>query len=334
MSRMFGERVFEFVLSIDLMDHDTFIDLLNLIYIYVNEHLDITYFSVLDETIVNNQPGLRTLWSTREETPSYTVDKDNGYASNSGYTFGENKPMWVVSASRHELQVASDLKNLWSDMVEKLPPYSTQSQEDIYTSIMHPLRKEGRPIGVFEFASKRYIEPTPASLEEIKLLAIVISRAYQMYDVHRTQRDSTKRALQMLEKSLKTDGWMNLALPQIFVAYPGTEYQETETEAEAEHKAVINTIRNVVDKFKDIITPIFWEDVTDTGNINEQVIRDISNSAFGLCYFSEPIAGGKFRDNANVLFEAGMMQALSNSPNSLLKAWIPIRERESAENSF
>jgi len=62
------------------MDHETFFDLLKLIQVYVNQHLNVAYFSVLDETTINNQPGLRTLWSTREEMPAYTVDEESDYA--------------------------------------------------------------------------------------------------------------------------------------------------------------------------------------------------------------------------------------------------------------
>ena len=78
----------------------------------------------------------------------------------------------------------------------------------------------------------------------------------------------------------------------------------------------------------------YWEDSTEAGNITMQIIRDIGNSDFGLCYFSEPTAQGRFEDNANVLFEAGMMQALANSHSALLRAWIPIREKESASIPF
>ncbi len=334
MSRMFGERINEFVLSIDIMDKETFTDLLKLIQVYVNEHLDVAYFSVLDETVINNQQGLRTLWSTRDEAPSYTVDKESGYASHSAYTFGENKPIWVVSALKCPLQKAEakDIKNMWSGG-EDLPKYSTGNQEEVLTSVMHPLRKEGRPIGVVEFAAERYIEPTPASLEEVRTLATVISRAYQMYDVRQAQRDNTKKAMQMLEEALKTESWTPLALPQMFVAYPGVERIEKGTRTE-QHEAVIATIRKVVDEFADTMKAVYWEDITDAGNITKQVIRDIGNSDFGLCYFSEPKNGGSFQDNANVLFEAGMMQALANSPNSLLRAWIPVREKESASIPF
>ena len=52
MSRMFGERINEFVLSIDIMEDDTFRDLLRLISVYVTDHLDVAYFSVLDEITI------------------------------------------------------------------------------------------------------------------------------------------------------------------------------------------------------------------------------------------------------------------------------------------
>lgn len=331
MSRMFGERINEFVLSIDIMDHETFTDLLKLIHVYVNKHLDVTYFSVLDETTINNRQGLQTLWSTMEEKPSYTVDKEGDYASHSAYTFGENKPVWVVSSTKKQLEKAEDLKDMWAG-VQDLPPYKMQNQEKVLTSVMHPLRKEGRAIGVVEFAAEKYVEPTPASLEEVRTLATVISRAYQMYDVGRAQRENTMRAMKMLEQALKKERWTRLALPQLFVAYPGVE--RLEIDSRAQHEAVIETIRNVIDEFTDILKAVYWEDITEAGNINEQVIREIGNSDFGLCYFSEPATQGQFRDNANVLFEAGMMQALANSPNALLRAWIPVREKESTSIPF
>lgn len=331
MSRMFGERINEFVLSTDIMDYETFMDLLKLIQVYVNEHLDVAYFSVLNETIINGQQGLQTLWGTREAKPAYTVDKEIGYASHTAYTFGENKPIWVVSDSKVSLDVANDLKDIWTG-VRDLPPYGAGSHDIVRTSVMHPLRKNGRAIGVVEFAAEKYVEPTAPSLEEVKTLASVISRAHQMYDTRRAQRENTKSAMKLLEESLKTQSWTRLALPQLFVAYPGIE--RLEIEARAEHEAVIETIREVVGEFTGILKPVYWEDITEAGNITNQVIRDIGNSEFGICYFSEPTTQGQFQDNANVLFEAGMMQALANSPGAQHKAWIPVRERESASIPF
>jgi hypothetical protein len=42
----------------------------------------------------------------------------------------------------------------------------------------------------------------------------------------------------------------------------------------------------------------------------------------------------KFRDNPNVVFEAGMLQALTNSPNVEPTGWIPVREKSSPDAPF
>ena len=89
---MFGYRIYEFVLSIDIMDQETFFDLLNVIKAYVNKHLDVADFSVLSEAPVNDGKGLQTLWSTRDEEPSYTIDdKEDGYVSPIAYSFKKKK---------------------------------------------------------------------------------------------------------------------------------------------------------------------------------------------------------------------------------------------------
>ena len=118
------------------------------------------------------------------------------------------------------------------------------------------------------------------------------------------------------------------------MAYPGTE--RLKDEARAAHTAVIDTIREVVIGFDGCVEPDYWEDITEAGNINAQVIEKIRSSDFGLCYFSEPVNGGEsqFADNPNVLFEAGMMQALNNSPGARLGGWMPVRENASAGVPF
>lgn len=123
-----------------------------------------------------------------------------------------------------------------------------------------------------------------------------------MYEIRRNQRDKTKRALQLSDQALKSGSWTRLALAQMFVACPGIE--RLEAGMRAEHEATMTIMREVVGEYADTLTADFWEDVTEPGNIIEQVIRGICNSDYELCYFSEP--------------------------NALLRAWIPVRERASA----
>lgn len=305
---------------------------MSLVQLYVQNHLEIAYFAILEESLVNEKRGLRTLYSTRDEKPSYTAEKGSPYASHSAYTFCENKPLWVVSASKQPLKEAEDCKDLWSSS-ENLPGYIAR-HDDVLTSVMHPLRKEHRPIGVVEFAAKEYIEPTPASLEEVRTLAEVIERAYRMFDVGRDQRENTKSALESLKYALEAEQWTRLALPRMFIAYPGIE--RLKEEARSGHNAVIDAIRGVVDEFSGKVEPVFWKDITESGNINLQVIESICNSDFGLCYLSEPVEREqvKFADNPNVLFEAGMMQALRKSPTARLEGWLPVREKASPPMPF
>ena len=328
---MFGSRIWEFVLSTDIMDQQAFHGLLRLIQIYVNQHLGIGYLSVLRESgNVNNKPGLQTEWCTRDQKPSYTVDKDPDYESHTAYSYAENKPIWVVAKSRGPLHSAKDIRDLWSG-ADDLPPYNAAIQEELLTSVMHPLTKESRSIGVIEFATRDYIEPTPASLEEVQMLAKVVSRALQMYDLRRDQRANTGEALDKLEEALNTESWARLALPKLFVAYPG--HERVPEERRDEHKAVIESIQGVLDEFKDVLKPVYWEDNFTAGSIPDKLFSDITSSEFGVCYLSEPDAPGGFVDNANVLFEAGMMQALTNTP-SPFKAWIPVREKETKSLPF
>ncbi len=102
---------------------------------------------------------------------------------------------------------------------------------------------------------------------------------------------------------------------------------------------VFGEIKTVLDKFSDRIKLVYWEEISESGNVTQQILDEISRSKFGLCYFSEPATAPedkkhKFQDNPNVVFEAGMLQALTNSPNAPPTGWIPVREKSSPDVPF
>lgn len=92
MSRMFGERIQEFVLSVDIMTEDTFHLLLDLINTYVKRQLDIVYFSVLEQEPVDGKPGLSTYWTTRRDKPNYAVPEDEEYESHAAFSSARKHP--------------------------------------------------------------------------------------------------------------------------------------------------------------------------------------------------------------------------------------------------
>jgi hypothetical protein len=246
-----------------------------------------------------------------------------------------------VSAPEHFLQPNQENIDLWSDTKDasfSQVSLFIQQNNKLQTAIIHPLTVDGQPIGVIEIASEKYVNPTPAAFDEIRLLASVISKAYRMFDLRRVSRSNTKKAMKMLKESRNEESWARLALPQIFVAYSGGT--ELDDSTKDDHAMVINIIRKVADGFKGKLKVIYWEDIVDSGNINSQVIGEITSSDFGITYFSEPVEQQgepgrvKYLDNPNVLFEAGMMQALTNTPGSQLKGWIPIREKRSSDIPF
>ena len=55
------------MLSIDIMNEETFINLVSVVAKYLEQQLDVSYFSVLEEGVVADRSGLTTLWSTSEE---------------------------------------------------------------------------------------------------------------------------------------------------------------------------------------------------------------------------------------------------------------------------
>jgi hypothetical protein len=92
----------------------------------------------------------------------------------------------------------------------------------------------------------------------------------------------------------------------------------------------------VLDEFSDALRVIQWNGIEESGSITLGLIEEIARSRFGICYFSEPIegSGSGFADNPNVLFEAGMLHSLTNSPVAMPTGWIPIREKRSPKIPF
>ena len=141
---MFGDRIQQFVLSVDIWDEVIYLELLGLLESYVRDELKIRYFSLLEAHPVNDRPGLQTFWSTREDKPSYSVKNVNEvYTSHTSYVFDKNMPIWVVGDHGQSLQDARKVRDLWPPGADDLPPYSARMKEAIKTSIMIPLRRSG-----------------------------------------------------------------------------------------------------------------------------------------------------------------------------------------------
>ncbi len=328
MSETFGIRLKRFALSVDIVDDNIFQRTWDLVKQYLTEQLKPTYWALLVESQVDNEPGLYARECSEGGHMAFSLmkgkDEYNGLAA---YSFGEGKPLWLVSPDKEPLDPNTSIKDKWSK-AENLPCFDRPSDAGIRSVVFVPLRQRGRTIGVLDLQSPQYNEITKKITDELILIANTLAVILTLSETFKSQRDHTLEAINLHSKALSEENWPILTKPKIFVASSG----------EADDK-VMGTIRSVLDEFSDQLDVHNWEDSSTSGNINLEILQQVKESQFGLCYFSEPVEDPKseymYQDNINVVFEAGMFQSQTN-PNVTddPTGWIPIREKLSPHPPF
>lgn len=317
----FGSYLHHFVLAFDIVDNHTFKVLWNIIQNYLSSHLGIDYLALKWEKMVNNNPGLITVEGSEEEKQAYTLLTLEGeYTGPTSYAFINKKPLWVLDINKDLLSSPSSKHvDYWSG-AEDFPKNPELKRDDIKTSIFVPVAQNKRTIGIVEFEAKSYIEATEIAKKELNSLANTTAKIHLLRELHTLQSNNTRQAIESIQRALQEGNWPELTKPQMFVAASSKA-----------PKPVYDTIKKVLDGFKDRIDVVYWDNILKAGNVNEQIFEAISKSKFGLCYFSEPVDRTeeyRYRDNLNVIFEAGMLQSL------IPPRWIPVREKSSPEIPF
>ncbi|MHC4084776.1 MAG: TIR domain-containing protein [Planctomycetota bacterium] len=328
MSETFGSRLKRFALSVDIVDDIIFQRTWDLVKQYLTEQLKPAYWALLVESQVDNERGLYARECSEGGHMSFSLmkgkDEYNGLAA---YSFGEGKPLWLVSPDKEPLDPNTSIKDKWSK-VENLPCFDRPSDAGIRTVVFVPLRQMGRTIGLLDLQSPQYTEITKKITDELILVADTLTVLLTLLDINKAQRDHTLEAINLHGKALSEESWPPLTKPKIFVASSG----------EADGK-VMGAICSVLDEFSTKLDVHYWKDSSTSGNINLEILQQVKESQFGLCYFSEPVEDPnseyKYQDNINVVFEAGMFQSQTN-PNVTddPTGWIPIREQPSPPPPF
>lgn len=321
----FGDYLRHFARSVDIVDEHTLDEVRELVYKYVRDELEAAYFSLARMQTVDGRPGLRTVWSTENEDLATTIQTPSGsYSSQISVSFGEGKPLWIVNPDQRSLRQSSEYIDLWSG-VQDLPRYQAPIDRDMKTSIIMPLIHWSRILGVIYLESTSYLEITDVAKDELSLLADTVAILLELRQTNRAQVAGTKAALSDLQAILSSTKFPRLTKPQIFVAFSAKARDE-----------VVAVIQQVLDEFSDALKVVQWNRIEDSGSITLRLIEEIARSRFGICYFSEPAddAENRFEDNPNVLFEAGMLHSLTNSPVASPSAWIPIREKRAPKVPF
>jgi len=321
----FGTHLQHFARSVDIVDDETLDDVRNLIYEYVQEELGAVYFEVSQRHWFDNAPGLRTTWSSANKDFSMTIKgADNKYSSQLAVSFDTGKPLWIVNPEGKPLRDADSYVDQWCGVTD-LPPYNTPLNRDLFTSIVIPMwRPNNYKLGVMALQTATYLDIADYDRNELELLADALGVLIDLSNLNQVQTQGTRDAITNLRRTKAAVVFPQIARPQIFLAFSAAADQE-----------VVGVLVDVLKEFSSQLRVAQWNRIDDSGTITAQLAEEITTSRFGLCYLSEPQEGaGGYADNPNVLFEAGMLHALTVLSIHERSGWIPLREKESPPTPF
>jgi hypothetical protein len=325
-ARTFAVHLRQFARSVDTVDKATFDGVRELVIHYSRREVgEGAYFELLREQPSQAGPVLHTFWSSEEKWQVLPVaEEDGSYGSVIAASFGRECPVWVVTTDEMPLDAEppSEYEDQWS-ITKDLPRHRSASRREVRTLIVVPLRRK-RPLGAFIIESQERLEATDMACSELTLLGEALATLLELWELNETRSRSTSEAVADLRDMLVSAQFPRLAKPQVFVAH-----------AVRADEQVIDVLRTVLREYESRLDITFWNQIEEAGNITSQVGERIAQSRFGICYLSEPAGEAqRYVDNPNVVFEAGMLHALTNAVDAPPTGWIPIREKGSPPAPF
>jgi hypothetical protein len=320
----FARNLRNFARSVGVVDERMIDKVQGLVSEYVRDELEAAYFEVMQDTVVDGRPALRTSWST-ENRDSIALIRDSdggGYASLASLSFDQRRPLWIVSQDHGPLRRSADHVDLWSGVVD-LPAYSAPTNRDTRTLIAVPLVLFSRATGVMHLESMGFLGITEPATEELSLLAEAIAILLSLRQAERMRASLSQDAIMDLTETLHVARFPRLAKPTVFISHS--------SQADPQ---VVSMIHEVLDEYSSLVKVIDWSAISSPAQLVDQIVR----SRFGIFYLSEPakdesVSGSRFVDNVSVVFQAGMMHSLTQSA-SAPAGWIPMREQDSPHPPF
>jgi hypothetical protein len=326
--KTFAELLRQFALSVDIVSDNTFNRVREHVVEYMKNELEAAYFGLMTRSVINGQPGLQTTWSSSDQGSAITIRTDEGYTRQAALAFDQKRPLWIISKDGTPLRDVADSSgyvDLWSNTVD-LPHYAPPVDRPMRTSIILPLVRVGRPLGVLYLESTAHVEATHVAQKELEMLAEAIAVLIELRDANKVQVEGTNEAVGQLGRFLNTAKFPRLTKPNLFLSSP--------TDAD---QRVLGIIRDVLEEYSSKVSVFDWREIDDAGAITAQIADRIIRSRYGICYLSElasPDSKYRYADNPNVIFEAGMLHALVNAPDAPPSGWIPVREYDSPHAPF
>lgn len=327
MERRFSEALEAFAKSIDTVDTEVLNSVKSCLKKYFEEALQINFYEIqIYELTRKNEPFLRTKWSSDKPDVTPIHNEKGLYTGQSTFAFDIDKEIWITGEGGERLADSKTYRDWWSRL-SGLPEYWNYASDlNVRTSIVIPIRYGDVKFGILTLESNEYIEGNSIAIAELSRVAKAAGIIFHLHSSCEASSANSRDVLQSIQSLIPKTGLM-LKKPRVFVASSSADLVSE----------VQGVIIEVLDKFSENIEIINWRTISTSGDVNSQILENIQNCQYGICYFSEPVndsSTSDYRDNPNVVFEAGMLHALTNSLTGEPKAWIPIREQSSPKTPF
>ena len=333
----------DFCRSVDAMDEESFNKFRALVLKVLSAEFGTVHSDIkLDGRRASGIPALDTMRLDAKPKDYNLVpvkDERGHYTSQRAFSYDLGCPLWITTkcgstitgarASDVLIEQWGEFDGDFSQLRKLVPKYQDFEPEGggARTSVIVPLRygaSRPRVFGVLCLEFKAIIERSQHTARRIATLSRAIAKAIWIFETTREQRQGTLNALDALEKLVDDlPRGPGLHLPKVFFAYP----------SQCDMK-VRDAIAGAVSCWPDSVQLEDWGKKKEAGPISEEITKSINSATYGICYFSQPSperAELAFFDNANVLIEAGMMNAAFHTTVGSPSRWLLVRENHEGD---
>lgn len=327
----FTTQLKTFAMSVDSVDEDMMKRVGEAVYNYMKECLGTCYHEIAihdpsfrAESEDDQVLQIKFCRYRRRIGGLARLTSDSGeIRSQKAYAFLKGKQVWLnVDSAEDFLRSAQsgEALSVVPDTIEDLPDYRCYEDDGdgiAKTAILFPLRYMERKIGVATIEFGTQMDFSRDVRDQLAVICDSVAKICGRFIDTNNNKNDTHRAFEEIMRSVDFKDCGLRSKPVVFLSY-----------SHDADKDVVGAIKTVVydDEVRDRITIYDWSAETEPGPISSQIVDQIRASRIGVCYLSEKAGDGRYQDNPNVLFEAGMFHVLRGNSGSHLEGWLPIRE--------